>query len=579
MEDNLVKSENGDKGRVNITFKKSIRHTIILASVLLVILIISIGYFGYSVSTYAKIFPGIYINTTYVGGENTEDVIDKLSKIYNASLKEGSFKITSKEESISVNYADIETHFDIEGAVAQAFDYGRSGNILKKMFEVISSNIKHLVIPVKLQVNEEKLKDKVDELSTKVNILGHDYRYEVNKDKLFVFKEKLGEEINVEQAILQIVSGISNQNSDQIVIIPEQKSYKKIDINEIYDAVVCEPSDAKYKVESYRITIVPEKAGADFSKDEAIEIMSNQPEKEIYVIPLILKKPKLTKRSLLDMLFKDKLGSFKTDFNAENVPRSYNIELAASKINGVILGPDDVFSFNEIVGDRTQQTGFKNAQVYFGDEIIDGVGGGICQVSTTLYNAVLVSDLKVLNRVNHSMTVSYAPFGQDAAVAYGLLDFKFKNSTGWPIKMIATKNKGSISFDIYGVNENPLKKVEIYNNIIKTIPYPTEHINSEDIYVGETKIKQKGGDGYVIETYKTIKENGKIIENTFVSKSSYKPIKEKILRGIKKASSERVKTVENGKVEEVYKQIPVENPQGNIYFEQEQPAGLETPTN
>jgi hypothetical protein len=218
-------------------------------------------------------------------------------------------------------------------------------------------------------------------------------------------------------------------------------------------------------------------------------------------------------------------------------------------INGKILLPGEVFSFNDTVGPRSEDGGYKTAHTYVAGKVIDGIGGGICQVSSTLYNAVLNADLEVVERRNHMFTVGYVPYGQDATVSYGTTDFRFKNSTSWPIKLNATVTKNNyIIFTFLGTNENPDKKVIMTQKIIKNIPFEIKYIDDPTLPAGKTIVKQEGKQGLIVETYKTIKDGTKVISQTKIHTSKYSPLTEEVRRGPGAATGTAGVTTENGTV-------------------------------
>ncbi|MEG1997965.1 MAG: VanW family protein, partial [Clostridiales bacterium] len=144
------------------------------------------------------------------------------------------------------------------------------------------------------------------------------------------------------------------------------------------------------------------------------------------------------------------LARYTTSFNAGNRNRTTNLRLAATAINGTVIPAGGSFSFNNTVGPRTSRRGYKMAIIYSAGKEIDGLGGGICQVSSTLYNTVLAASLKVTQRHTHSLPVSYVPKGRDATVSYGALDFRFQNNRSYPVTIKATINGGRLTVDLWG---------------------------------------------------------------------------------------------------------------------------------
>ncbi len=284
-------------------------------------------------------------------------------------------------------------------------------------------------------------------------------------------------------------------------------------------------------LQKIHIKFQQKKNGVDFaiSIDEAKELTLNKEASEIY-IPLQYTKPEITIADLGEDIFETKLGTSTTLYDSTNLNRATNINIACEKINGTVLEPGETFSFNKIVGERTAKNGFKEALIYNGGEVDYGLGGGICQISSTLYNAVLKANLDIIERKNHSMTVSYLPVGQDASVSYGSVDFKFTNSRSYPIKIIATANTGVITISILGVLEEQEYIVTLETEILETTDYTSTYEYSSNIPIGKEELKQVGKNGYKCSTYKVLSLGEKEISRTLLSTDTYKSQKEIILK-------------------------------------------------
>jgi vancomycin resistance protein YoaR len=279
------------------------------------------------------------------------------------------------------------------------------------------------------------------------------------------------------------------------------------------------PQNAKYKYKDGRIIIISETYGYEFDKEKLYnEICSNMlgDEREFTLHYKDL-KPKITKEILKKQGIKENIASFTTRFNSNNKSRSKNIRLAASIIDGTIVAPGEVFSFNKVVGERTKARGFDEAGVYINGNIESELGGGICQVSSTLYNAVLLSDLEVVQRNNHSLTVNYVPLSRDAAVSWGSKDFKFRNNKDFYIYIHAETGENTITFDLFGTKSN--KRVELISKIIERIDSPIKYVQDTNLKDGE--IVKKGRTGYRSKLIKKVYENGKLIKTETVSQDKY----------------------------------------------------------
>ena len=224
------------------------------------------------------------------------------------------------------------------------------------------------------------------------------------------------------------------------------------------------------------------------------------------------------------------VSAFSTNFSSADRSRAQNLRIAAEKLDGVVLLPGERFSFNDFVGERSAANGFLEAGVYFqGRHEID-FGGGVCQVSTTLCNAVLFADLKVEKRGNHTFLVPYVPIGRDAAVAYGELDFVFVNTHETPIALDSHWQPGKLTFSVLGVKDES-KEVKLFPVMTSSWEHPMTVIEDPTLKLGQEKIIEKGGKGYRATTTKVVYIDGKEVSRELLFKSYYKGAPMVIHRG------------------------------------------------
>lgn len=258
----------------------------------------------------------------------------------------------------------------------------------------------------------------------------------------------------------------------------------------------------------------------DISSAEGV-MLSHTAEGESYLIPAAVTIPVYTKEQLEACLFADTLASYSTSFSSSGENRSDNIALAASKINNIVLMPGETFSFNGALGERTVANGYKVAHAYAAGQVVDQVGGGICQVSSTLYNAVLLANLGITERRSHQMTVSYVPLGRDATVNWGTQDFKFSNNTYYPVKIEAYTSGKKVYVSIAGTKPDKSLKVEIETNTLSTIEPPVTTEDDPTMPEGESKITKNGSKGYVVDAYRVVYSNGAEISREKLKRSTY----------------------------------------------------------
>lgn len=242
-------------------------------------------------------------------------------------------------------------------------------------------------------------------------------------------------------------------------------------------------------------------------------------------------KPRVNKADLVKI--KGIMGSFSTSYGTSTPGRSHNIEIATAAINGTIIMPGETFSFNEIVGPRTVERGYQEAGTYVGNKVEPGIGGGICQVSTTIYRAVMKSNLRSTERTNHSMVVGYAAPGLDATVSYGYLDYKFKNTYDFPIYIQGITAGKVLIYNIYG-DPSALngKTYDLVNEVLETIPPATKIVPDSALPEGEELIESAGMTGYKAKSYQITYEKGVEVKREFISTDNYLSVESIVKKGV-----------------------------------------------
>ena len=269
--------------------------------------------------------------------------------------------------------------------------------------------------------------------------------------------------------------------------------------------------------------IVPHELGyvleSDALRPMILEAFKKSDSNDI-TLPIKVIHPKVTMEDITSAGMQEILSSYTTTFNSDDTNRTDNIKLAALKTDGTILYPGKIFSFNEIVGPREKEYGFKEALEIVDGEFVPGVGGGVCQVSSTLYNAVLLANLNIVERYNHSKPLSYVPLGQDATVAYNALDFKFLNNTDGPLLIMTEVEDNKLVVGILG-QHSLTEKIEIQHENLQKIPPTIVKKEDANLYLGETQVEQEGKPGYAVTTLRTIWSKGRQISKEVLSKDVY----------------------------------------------------------
>lgn len=472
----------------------------------------------------SKIVKGVSISNIDVSNLTKEEAIKKLEEVY-GSKSEKKIYLSYGEFDSSITYEALEVRYQIENAIKQAYDVGREGNIFQENFEILKTWYKNININIEVTIDN----DMIDQIAQNINnsidgaVVQPSYYVENDNSKLIITSGKEGVKVD-EKKLLEEIYKVLDENTDdeQKIEIPVvQDIPEKINIEKIHDEIYKEVKDAYYTKDPF--TIHPEENGIDFDVEAAKAML--QEEKPEYEIALKITKPKKTVKDIGTEAFPDLLATFSTNYQASNVSRTTNLKLASNKINGTVILPNEEFSYNKVVGERTISAGYKMAATYSNGQVVDGLGGGICQISSTLYDAVVMANLNVTTRRNHQFVTSYVPAGKDATVVWGAQDFKFVNSRKYPVRIVATVEGGIATVQIWGIKEEVEYNISIETKKVATIEYTTQYVQDASLPVGQQKVIQAGNNGRKVEAYKVTKLNGQVVSTTLLSRDTYNAMK------------------------------------------------------
>ncbi|WP_410512576.1 VanW family protein [Paenibacillus sp. BR2-3] len=238
-------------------------------------------------------------------------------------------------------------------------------------------------------------------------------------------------------------------------------------------------------------------------------------------VPLTVLKPAVTVKALKEEGIERKIAEFSTSLGASGPGRIYNVDAAAKAVNGTVLPPGGIFDYGKAIEKAKKLYGFREAPVIVNGKLQPGTGGGICQVSSTLYNAALHSGLEIVERRNHSLPVSYLPKGQDATFAEGYINFRFRNNTGKYLVVKAAVQNRNLTVKMFGTLPRDVSYV-IESEIVQTLSPADKIVNDSSLPPGSLRVIESGKTGYVVETYITRLVDGKPIEKKKLSRDVYR---------------------------------------------------------
>ena len=354
----------------------------------------------------------------------------------------------------------------------------------------------------------------------------------------------------------EIQKAVATAKFDKISFKLEEIKAEAFDINKLYEELIAPAKDAEYKYEDGEVKIVDEKVKVIVDKQKIKQAFES--DTEGMTLTVETEVPKVTAAQLKEMLFRDRLGTFSSNFATSTAARASNVILTAQRINGYILMPGDVFSYDKTIGRRTVANGFREAGVYVGNKVESGIGGGICQTSSTLYSAALYANLEIVSRTSHSLPVSYVPAGMDATIAEGYIDLKIRNNTEYPVKIEAIVNGRKITCSILGVSV-PGLTVELAHSTVSTSQPQTQRTEDAAIPKGYKQIINKGAPVYTVASNRIVKMNGEVVKTEKLTRSVYRaaPVEEVVNPADKDIPSENLKVYTPGmKIPEPVEETP-----------------------
>lgn len=469
------------------------------------------------------IFSGISVQGIDVSNLTIDEAKKKVSSIIGNHIS----------EEISLQHNDFQTvilpeqfgvSFDVDSAVEQAYYIGKSDNLIKNNYTILSLLLKNYNISPSINYDEDLLNSLIDSINAQLPDRVVNSGYSIDGTNLIITSGKDGILISssdLKDEIFSFLNDISSKN-ETINIPVNNVGAEPINLDAIYKDIFKLPVDASYTTNPY--VVYPSSNGLDFaiSMEEAKAIISNQQDE--YTIPLKITYPNVTTNQIGNEAFPDLLSQFSTSFTSSGYNRSNNIILSSAKLNGLVLMPGEEFSYNQAVGQRTRAAGFREAGAYSNGKVVQEVGGGICQVSSTLYNAVLYANLEIVERTNHYFNPGYVKAGLDATVSWGGPDFRFRNNRNYPIRIVTDTSGKKLKVYIYGLKTDDDCTVVLDPRYISSVPYKTTYQNDASLATGETRVISSGSNGCKTATYKYVYDkNGTLISSECISRDTYSP--------------------------------------------------------
>lgn len=480
---------------------------------------------------YPNVFPGVKAGGFSVAGLSQSEANREIANHFQNELSNKKVQLSINGELFDIPAGEVTDGIDAYESAKTAYEYGREGNFFKRAGAVIGALTGNADVPLSVSMKEDALEQKIDEIGSDALAEPVPPSYELAGDSLILNTGKPGVRFDGAQVAREVSEKIAGMDFTPYEVEVSVREQPKPNLAEIIENVNAEPRNAQVdKTDKTGKTILPHQDGVKLDLTTLQQAVGDGTQ-QTYTIPVQRTPAAVKEQDLRAVLFRDKLASVTTNLNAGQKARTSNVRLAAQKINGTILNPGEEFSYNDTVGPRTYATGFLDAKVFASGEVVDGVGGGICQTSTTLYMAVLRADLKVSQRRNHTFAVTYAPLSQDATVAYGVVDFKFVNDTDYPLRIAAEQSGSHVTVELYGTKTVD-KEVTLSTEVLGRTNFNVIEKEDKSLKPGQKKTEQGGYTGYQAVLYKTVTIDGKSTK-TKVNSSTYSKLDKIVLVGPK----------------------------------------------
>lgn len=546
-EDELEKTYNGlystKKRKSNKNQESAARRKTIIfvcVGVIILSLLVLVGCLFLLKNNDGVIVEGVSVAGVDVSGLTKDEAIAAVSKVAKDTYGKTVMSVTVIDHTVEIP-ANTVAALNIESAVDAAMQYGNSGSNKQRQDERNEAKLNGYAVDLApyLNLNQSVVTEKINELGEIYNSTLSMHAYEVKGDRPTDAQIQAGvtgqtlvitlgtPEFGLDmETLYQQVMDAYNGNQFSVTGHCSLIEPDPLDLQSILDAYGVKPVDAK--LEQGSDTPTPEKLGYGFDVTEVAEMMEAAEPGSTIEIPFTSLKPETTLESLYETFCQDVLATHTTTEESSSSDRNVNLQLACESIDGQILYPGEVFSYNEALGERTASRGYKYGPSYAGGKDVLTIGGGICQVSSTLYHCTIVAGLEIIERDCHGYAPAYTPLGTDAMVSWGSSDFQFRNNTGAPVQIVAKADGGTVKVTLRGtIGDSDLKdhtikiRSDVLEEISCAIRYEAPPAGNPDGYKNGDYIA-KPHKGYKVDTYRCVYDkDGTLISEVKVDYSSY----------------------------------------------------------
>lgn len=504
----------------------------IIAGCLVLALVTGVFIYGLVLKGGKTIYPNVYVAGINVGGMERAEAIAAVDDAVAASYASATLKVQLPDRTLSFSPEQTNVALDADEAIDEALAYGRSGNPFAAVTSYFSCRSREHYIDLQtiLDLDTDYIRAMIDQVAAEVETdpAPTTVRYDQAAQTLIVDVGYPDRDLNADGLYEVVYNAFMNSDFTPLSWEYDEIPCEPADLETYYEKYCTEAQDAVYDELTHAIQ--PSEPGFGFDLEDAYQKLATAAAGSQVIIPLEELEPEVDEETLEKEMFGTTLFAASSEY-VNNPSRTENLRLACEAIDGTILNPGEVFSFNGVVGERTAEKGYQAATVYNGGQSVQELGGGVCQVASTIYYATLHLDLEQVHREPHQYAVTYVPYGMDATVYWGSIDYQFKNTLSHPLKIEANTDNGHVNITLLGIREND-NTVEMTYTILETYPWQEVEELDETKPVGYREVEITPYTGYKVVTYKTIKDaDGNEISRNQEAVSVYSKRDQKVIVG------------------------------------------------
>ena len=481
------------------------------------VLLAVVIFFGYGLVLKGgdTIYPNVFVAGINVGGMTSEEAVAAVADAVAASYSSATLDVQLPDRTLSFTPDQTNVALDADEVIAEAMAYGRSGNPFSAVLNYFScrSNERYIDLQTVLNLDTDYIRNRIDELAQEVETTLSPSKVDVNEaaGTITVQVGYPDRQLDTEGLYEAVYNAFMNSDFTTLTWDYQETPCELVDLTPYYEQYCTEVQNAEYDEETH--TISEEVPGYGFDLEAAQQQLATAEPGSTVVIQMEDIEPEVTKLDLSSEMFGTALHKVSTKY-AVNSNRTNNLDLACKAINGTILNPGEIFSFNDVVGERTAAKGYLPATVFVsGGASESELGGGVCQVASSIYYCSLFLNLEQVHREPHMYVVDYVDFGMDATVYWGSIDYQFKNTLDYPIKIQANIDGGTVNITFWGPEELDFV-VETSYDILETYPWTTVEQVDETKPVGYRERTVSPYTGYKVVAYITVKDlDGNVLES------------------------------------------------------------------